>query len=195
MVTVALSTRDNQKGDQAFCANLAMVGHKAHGYPENQCPLCGQKGHGREECDRCAPCKQPGHWRGFPGDSGGKESACSAGAPGLIPGSGRSPGEGNGCPLPVFLPGESHGQEPGGLQSRGPQEWVTTERHTGRWKRKRLRLWSDGAPQPLMLSQSNSHWGPSPKVALPRDAIYIINTKKQFCPSRGKEAIFITKGY
>ena len=34
MVTVALSTRDNQKGDQAFCANLAMVGHKAHGYPD-----------------------------------------------------------------------------------------------------------------------------------------------------------------
>ena len=30
---------------------------------------------------------------GFPGDSGGKESACNAGDPGLIPGSGRSPGE------------------------------------------------------------------------------------------------------
>ena len=29
----------------------------------------------------------------------GKESACSAGHPGLIPGSGRSPGEGNGNPL------------------------------------------------------------------------------------------------
>ena len=29
----------------------------------------------------------------------GKESACSAGDPGLIPGSGRSPGEGNGNPL------------------------------------------------------------------------------------------------
>ena len=31
---------------------------------------------------------------GFPGGSG-KVSACNAGNPGLIPGSGRSPGEGN----------------------------------------------------------------------------------------------------
>ena len=31
--------------------------------------------------------------------SDGKESACSMGDPGLIPGSGRSPGEGNGNPL------------------------------------------------------------------------------------------------
>ena len=30
---------------------------------------------------------------------GGKESACNAGDPGLTPGSGRSPGEGNGNPL------------------------------------------------------------------------------------------------
>ena len=32
---------------------------------------------------------------GFPGGSDGKESACNAGDPGLIPGSGRSSGEGN----------------------------------------------------------------------------------------------------
>ena len=36
---------------------------------------------------------------GFPGGSDHKESACSAGDAGLIPGSGRSPGEGNGNPL------------------------------------------------------------------------------------------------
>ena len=36
---------------------------------------------------------------GFPSSSVGKESACSAGYPGSIPGSGRSPGEGNGNPL------------------------------------------------------------------------------------------------
>ena len=36
---------------------------------------------------------------GFPRSSVGKESACSAGDPGLIPGLGRSPGEGNGNPL------------------------------------------------------------------------------------------------
>ena len=35
----------------------------------------------------------------FPGGSDGKESACNVGDPGLIPGSGRSPGERNGYPL------------------------------------------------------------------------------------------------
>ena len=35
----------------------------------------------------------------FPGGSAGKESACNAGYPGLIPGSGRSPGEVIGYPL------------------------------------------------------------------------------------------------
>ena len=44
----------------------------------------------------------------FPGGSNGKESACNAGDLGFIPGSGRSPEEGNG--IPVFLPGKSHGQ-------------------------------------------------------------------------------------
>ena len=36
---------------------------------------------------------------GFPGGSDSKESPCNSGNPGLIPGSGRSPGEGNGNPL------------------------------------------------------------------------------------------------
>ena len=55
------------------------------------------------------------------GGSNGKGSACNAGDLGSIPGSRRSPGEGNG--MPVFLPEESHGQreESGGLQSTGSQ--------------------------------------------------------------------------
>ena len=36
---------------------------------------------------------------GFPGSSVGKESTCNAGDPGLIPGLGRSLGEGIGYPL------------------------------------------------------------------------------------------------
>ena len=36
---------------------------------------------------------------GFPDNSVGKESSCNAGDPGLIPGSGRSAGEGIGYPL------------------------------------------------------------------------------------------------
>ena len=37
--------------------------------------------------------------KGFPRSSAGKESACNAGDPSSIPGSGRSPGEGTGYPL------------------------------------------------------------------------------------------------
>ena len=37
--------------------------------------------------------------KGFPGGSDGKESTCNAGVAGLIPGSGRSSGEGNDNPL------------------------------------------------------------------------------------------------
>ena len=39
---------------------------------------------------------------GFPFGSDGKESACKAEDPGSVPGSGRSPGEGNGYPLQYF---------------------------------------------------------------------------------------------
>ena len=48
------------------------------------------------EKKRCNP--GAGGW-GFPHSSVGKESACSAGDLGSIPGMGRSPGEGNGSPL------------------------------------------------------------------------------------------------
>ena len=52
----------------------------------------------------------PDWWKlGFPADLAGKESACSVGDLGSIPGLGRSPGEGNGLPSPVFWPGELHG--------------------------------------------------------------------------------------
>ena len=37
--------------------------------------------------------------RGFPGSSSGKESACDEGDPSSVPGSSRTPGEGNGNPL------------------------------------------------------------------------------------------------
>ena len=39
-----------------------------------------------------------------PAGSDGKESACNTGDPGLIPGTGRSPGEGNGNPLQYSCP-------------------------------------------------------------------------------------------
>ena len=45
------------------------------------------------------PCPEPRILWGFPCGSAGKESVCNAGDPGMIPGSGRSSGEGNGNPL------------------------------------------------------------------------------------------------
>ena len=44
-------------------------------------------------------CLTPCQPRSFPGGSDSKEFACNARDPGSIPGSGRSPGEGNSNPL------------------------------------------------------------------------------------------------
>ena len=64
---------------------------------------------------------------GFPGGSGGKDSASNVEDPGSIPGLGRFPGEGNGNSL-VFLPGESHGQKNlEGYSPRGHKESYMTE--------------------------------------------------------------------
>ena len=65
---------------------------------------------------------------GFPGGSDGKESACNAGDLGSIPGSGRSLGEGNGQPTPVFLPEKSHGpRSPVGYRPEGHKKSDMTE--------------------------------------------------------------------
>ena len=69
--------------------------------------------------------------RGFPTDLDGKESAQNAGDPGSILGSGRSTGEGNGHPLPVFLPGESHGQKSHGRLYTWTVHGVTMSQTTG----------------------------------------------------------------
>ena len=64
----------------------------------------------------------------FPGGSDGKEPACNAKDLGLIPGLGRSPGEGNVNPF-QFLPGEFHGQRSlAGYSLWGHKEFNTTER-------------------------------------------------------------------
>ena len=61
---------------------------------------------------------------GFPGGSDGKETAGNAGDPGSIPGSERSPGEGNG----KFLQGEFRGQRSlVGYRPRGRKESDMTE--------------------------------------------------------------------
>ena len=61
---------------------------------------------------------------GLPDGSDGKESAWNAGNLASIPGSRRYPGEGNGNPTPVLLPGESRGQRSLlGYSPWGCKEW------------------------------------------------------------------------
>ena len=55
--------------------------------------------------------------KGFPGDSGVKNLPANAGDTGSIPGSGGSPGEGNGNPLQYFCWEIPWAEEPGRLQS------------------------------------------------------------------------------
>ena len=66
----------------------------------------------------------------FPGGSDSKASAYNAGDPGLIPGLGRSPGEGNGNPLQYSCLEIPWMEDPGSLQSMGSQRvrhnWVTS---------------------------------------------------------------------
>ena len=68
---------------------------------------------------------------GFPGGSEVKASACNAGDLGSIPGSGRSPGEGNGNPLQYSCLEKSHGRRSlVGYSPRGCKESDTPEQVT-----------------------------------------------------------------
>ena len=60
----------------------------------------------------------------FPGGSDDNESAYNARDPGLIPGLGRSPGEGHGNPLSILARRIPWTEEPGGLPSTGLQSWT-----------------------------------------------------------------------
>ena len=67
---------------------------------------------------------------GFPGGSDGKESACSVGDLDSIPGSGRSPGEGNGNLSSIFAWRIPWMEEPGGYSPWGCKESDITEQVT-----------------------------------------------------------------
>ena len=64
---------------------------------------------------------------GFSHSSDCKESACNVGDQGSIPGSGRSPGEGNGNPFSILAWKIPWTEEPGGLWvwSMRSQIWTT----------------------------------------------------------------------
>ena len=73
----------------------------------------------------------------FVGGSDGKESCCSAGDPSSIPGSGRSPGEGNGNSLQYSclenpMDRGAAGYSPWGRRESDTTEWLThTRKATG----------------------------------------------------------------
>ena len=75
--------------------------------------LAGLQSMGRKESDMTERLHFHFHYSGpwgFPGGSVVKNPLANAGDASSIPGLGRSPGEGNGNPLQLFLPGKSHGQ-------------------------------------------------------------------------------------
>ena len=76
------------------------------------------------------------HLRNTSDSSVGKESVCNAGDPGLIPGSGRSPGEGIGFPLQYFWASFT-----AQLVKNPPAMWETWVQSLGwedPWRRARL---------------------------------------------------------
>jgi len=90
---------------------------------------------------------------GFPGGSVSKVSACSTGDLGLIPVSGRTPGEGNGNPLQYSclenpIPWT---EVPGGLQFMGSQESDMTEWLNHHHHHSLQICWGSGSPGSLPL--------------------------------------------
>ena len=64
--------------------------------------------------------------QGFTSNSAGKESPCNAGDSGLIPGSGRSPGEGNRYPLQYSDLENSMDYSPWSHTQRVRNDWATS---------------------------------------------------------------------
>ena len=84
--------------------------------------------------------ENPTLWKGFLGSSTGKESACNAGDPGWIPGSGRSPGGGHGSLLQYSCLENSHGQmslagySPWGRKESDMTEQLSTAQHCEKYQ-------------------------------------------------------------
>ena len=87
----------------------------------------------------------------FPGGSDGKVSAYNVGDPGLIPGLGRSTGEGKWQPTLVLLPGKFHGQR----SLVGYSPWDRKESDMTERLHSSCRGEDGGEEDPLTLDQEN----------------------------------------
>ena len=110
------------------------------------------------EKEKATPVFWPGEFCncGLPYSSDGKEFACNAGDGSLIPGSGRSPGEGNGNPLQY-----SWLENPMDRGLRGYSPWGDKESDTTKW---------------LTHTHTHPQWGPTGKVTF-SDSVSIM-----WCP-------------
>ena len=108
---------------------------------------------------------------GFPGCSNGKESVSSAGDPGSIPNSGRSPGRGNGSSLQYSCLENSMDRErslagygPWGRKESDTTEWLThffsTHRsgHKGCGRRPTWNWFQEEEEVWCLEAQGSSHW-------------------------------------
>ena len=82
-----------------------------------------------------------------------KKSACNAGATVSNPGSGRSPGEGNGNPLQYSWPGKSHGQR----SVVGYSLWDSEESDKAEGLNNTGTGW-EGEEKKLRAQGKKSHW-------------------------------------
>ena len=93
----------------------------------------------------------------FPGGSVGKESACNAGDQDLIPGSGRSPGEGNGYPVKTTVfPVVMYGCESWTIKRAERPRIAAFELWC--WRRLLRVPWTERRLNQSTLKELNIHW-------------------------------------
>ena len=113
--------------------------------------------------------------RGFPGSLAGKESACNAEDPGLIPGWGRSAGEGIGYPLQY-----SWASLMAQMAKNPPARWETSVQSLG-WEDPWRREW---LPTPVFWpGESHGQWnlaGYSPWGCKGDNWLSLFNLKQNF---------------
>ena len=105
---------------------------------------------------------------GFPGGSDNKESTCSAGDPGSIPGSGRSPGGG--------LPGGGHGH---------PRQYSCLENPHGQRSLAGYSPWGHEELDTTERLTQEARKSSAPRTAHRRQAEHLLSHQTAACPMTG----------